>query len=100
MHVLVLPIGLRVWCLVVGVVRCRWIRLGGVSVGREERREKEAGGRENSARSEKEEALKARGLRHTALTPLPAVARKKPDLSQTLFSLGEKLYVLHADRGG
>ena len=58
-------------------------------VGREERREKEAGGRKKAARKQKVEALRARGLRHAALTPLPAVARKKPNLSQTLLPLGE-----------
>ena len=87
--VLVVPIRACVQCSVVGVVQCRWLRLGGVSIEREERREKEAGEREKAARKEKEEALRARGLRHAALTPLPAVAQKKPNLSQSLLPLGE-----------
>ena len=57
---------------------------GGVSVGSEGVREKkEAGGRRKSSPKRKEEAMRARGLRYGALTPLPAVSQKQPKLQRS-----------------
>ena len=64
--------------------------MGGFSGERKRERSKRSRREENNSPKIKGEAMRARGLRYGALTPLPAVSQKKPDLQISTLSFWGK----------